>query len=158
MSEFKTFEDIFKDYFINCFYVCEGNRSLLKRKLKLSIRTVGNYINQYKLFYVHGASYICEFSVSDIRPMNEILKEHFTKCFFACKGIRVKISAHLGISSKTAGTYAKRYDLIYKQEYKEKCKEKEEGEVFDDLDDIIDTGYKSVTAKQRDDWYNRNKF
>ena len=156
MSEFKTLSEITKDYFIKCFYVCDGNKSLLKRKLQLSIRTVRNHCHEYKLFYDYGAFYQCEMTVDEIRPMEEIVKEYFSNCFYICRGNRTEVSKHLGIAIRTARIYAKEYGLDYEELKKEKHLKDQKKHTEEEL--LEDIGHKNVTPKQRDNWYNRDRY
>lgn len=131
-------------------------------------------------------------SKKDIELMSVVVKNHFTKAFYACDGNKAEISKVLGIAVRTVRVYCHRYGLNRKTLEREKLLKKQLEEQqkkelakaqnitvnftkeflkenknihitglqlrADELRNIQETGYRSVTPEERDEWYNRDRF
>lgn len=49
LEDIRPMRDVMKDYFTIVFYLCEGNKSEVSRRLKLSVRTVRQYCKDFDL-------------------------------------------------------------------------------------------------------------
>jgi hypothetical protein len=49
LEDIKPMRDVVKDYFIVAFHLCDGNKSEVSRRLKLSVRTVRQYCKDFDL-------------------------------------------------------------------------------------------------------------
>jgi hypothetical protein len=90
----------------------------------------------------------------DFKTLKEMVRTYFIMAFYACGGNRKQISKVLGINERTVREHIKTIGLHLSKPIEiPPPKEEEKKE-----DEIKDTGYRNVTPRERDDWYNRDRF
>ena len=101
----------------------------------------------------------------DVEKLSKILEDYVAKAFVACNGNRWEMAKRLDISQRTVGNYCKKMGLkktkislgfVYEQAKPFEPVKK----IFveENFNDRVQTGYRSVTPEERDDWYNRDRF
>jgi hypothetical protein len=90
--------------------------------------------------------------IEDVRPLKKVIREYFIKAFLACGGCRSETARRLGVNVRTVRAYVAGYE--FEPEKLEEPVKPEEPVI----EEFKKTGYRSVTPKQRDEWYNKDRF
>lgn len=97
-----------------------------------------------------------EFKVKKLISITELKKRYIIHCFNIIRN-KSTLAKLLGVSFKTIVKYTPKLELIKKQ-LKDEISKKDEKKIKKERTSAQQMGYRSVTPKERDDWYNRDRF
>ncbi len=95
--------------------------------------------------------------IEEIRPLKDVLKDYFIKAFYACGGNKSEVARRLEMNVRTVRDKVVEYGLRLEPIIIPKEEVQKEPEKNDEWEEE-ETGYRSITPKERDDWYNRDRF